>query len=81
MGDAAEVFEAELRAIYECLRTCYCYLRQDGLCCHRIHIFTDNQAVITWATHLTQGPGQETARLIHEIATDINNTNYTITVH
>jgi ribonuclease HI len=81
MGNAAEVFDAELRAIYECLRTCYCHLCQDGLRRRRIHIFTDNQAAITQATHLTQGPGQETARLIHEITTDINNTDSTITVH
>jgi ribonuclease HI len=81
MGDVAEVFDAELRAIYECLQTCYHHLRWDGLRCHRIHLFTDNQAAITRTTHLTRGPGQETARLIHEIATDINNTGSTITVH
>jgi ribonuclease HI len=81
MGDVAEVFDAELRAIYECLQTCYRHLRQDGLRRRRIHIFTDNQAAITRTTHLTRGPGQETARLIHEIATDINNTDSTVTVH
>jgi ribonuclease HI len=81
MGDTAEVFNAELRAIYKCLRTCYCHLRQDGLRRRRIHIFMDNQAAITRTTHLTQGPRQETARLIHEIATDINNTDSTITVY
>jgi ribonuclease HI len=81
MGDVAEVFDAELHAIYECLRTCYHHLRQDRLRHRRIHIFTDNQAAITRITHLTRGPGQETARLIHEIATDINNTGSTITVH
>jgi hypothetical protein len=26
MGDAAEVFDAELRAIYKCLRICYHHL-------------------------------------------------------
>jgi ribonuclease HI len=71
MGDMAEVFDMELRAIYECLRTCYYHLQQDGLRCHRIHIFTDNQAAITQTTYLTQGPRQEMARLIHKIATDI----------
>jgi ribonuclease HI len=81
MGDVAEVFDAELRAIHECLRTWYCHLCQDGLCRRRIHIFTDNQAAITRTTHLTRGPGQETARLIHEIATDINNADSTIMVH
>jgi ribonuclease HI len=81
MGDTADVFDAELWAIYECLQTCYCHLWKDGLCHCRIHIFMDNQAAITWTTHLTQGPRQETARLIHEIATDINNTDSTIIVH
>jgi hypothetical protein len=42
MGDVAEVFDAELRAIDECLWTCYHHIRQDGLRRHRIHIFTDN---------------------------------------
>jgi hypothetical protein len=42
MGDVAEVFHAELRAIYECFQTCYHHLRQDGLRRRRIHIFTDN---------------------------------------
>jgi hypothetical protein len=41
----------------------------------------DNQAVITWTTNLTQDPRQETARLIHEIAMDINNTDSTIMVY
>jgi hypothetical protein len=31
VGDMAEVFDTELRAIYECLWTCYYYLCQDGL--------------------------------------------------
>jgi hypothetical protein len=61
MGDMAEVFDAELRAIYKCLQMCYHYPQKDRLCRHQIHIFTDNQAVITQTTHLTQGPGQETA--------------------
>jgi hypothetical protein len=47
MGDMAEVFDTELRAIYECLWTCYHHLCQDGLHHHRIHIFTDNQVAIT----------------------------------
>jgi ribonuclease HI len=81
MGDMAKVFDMELRAIYECLQTCYHHLCQDGLCCHQIHIFTDNQAVITQITYLTRGPGQETTWLIYEIATDINNTGSTIMVH
>jgi ribonuclease HI len=81
MGDVGEVFDVELRAIYEYLRTCYHHLCQDGLRRCRMHIFTDNQAAITRTTHLTRVPRQEPARLIHEIATDINNTGSTITVH
>jgi hypothetical protein len=53
MGDVAEVFDGELRAIYECLQMCYRHLRQDGLRHRRIHILTDNQAAITRTTHLT----------------------------
>jgi ribonuclease HI len=41
----------------------------------------DYQAAITRTIHVAQGPRQETARLIHEIAMDINNTNSTIIVH
>jgi ribonuclease HI len=81
MGDMAEVFDVELQAIYKCLWTGYHHLHQDGLHHRRIHIFTDNQAAITRTTHLTRGPGQETAQLINEIATDINNTDSAITVH
>jgi ribonuclease HI len=81
MGDVAEVFDVELQAIYECLRTCYHHLCWDGLHRRRIHIFTDNQAAITRTTHLTRGPRQETTPLIHEIAMDINNTGSTIMVH
>jgi ribonuclease HI len=81
MGDVAEVFDAELRAIYECLRMCYHHLCQDGLRRRRIYIFMDNQAAITQTTHLTRCRGQETTQLIHEIAMDINNTDSTITVH
>jgi hypothetical protein len=42
MGDVAEVFDIELRAIYECLWMCYHHLYQDGLCYYQIHIFMDN---------------------------------------
>jgi hypothetical protein len=53
MGDVAEVFDVELRAIYEYLQMCYCHLCQDGLRRRQIHIFIDNQAAITWTMHLT----------------------------
>jgi hypothetical protein len=42
MGDVAEVFDVELRAIYECLQMYYCHLHQDGLRCCWIYIFIDN---------------------------------------
>jgi hypothetical protein len=81
MGDMAEVIDVELRAMYEFLRTSYHHLCQGGLCHHQIHIFTYNQAEITRTTYLTRGPGQETTWLFHEITTDIDNTDSTITVH
>jgi ribonuclease HI len=81
MGDAAEVFDVELQAIYEYLWMYHHHLRPDRLCHCQLHIFMDNQAAITQTTHLTQGPRQEIAWLIHKIAMDINNTDSTITVH
>jgi hypothetical protein len=42
MGDMAEVFDVEIRTIYECLQMCYHHLRQDGLRRRRINICTDN---------------------------------------
>jgi hypothetical protein len=54
-------------------------------CCswlsHQSNTLTVPRSSLGEITHLTRGPGQETARLIHEMATDINNTDSTIMVH
>jgi hypothetical protein len=42
MGSTTEVFDAELRAIHECLLTCLKYIRLHRLHRRHIHIFTDN---------------------------------------
>jgi hypothetical protein len=44
MGDVAEVFDAELRAIYECLRTWYChYARTDSAAAGSTYSWTTRQ--------------------------------------
>jgi hypothetical protein len=68
MGNTLEVFDAELRAIYECLLTCRNHTRIDHLHRHHIHIFSDNQAAITRSASLDRGPGQEIAALIRDMA-------------
>jgi hypothetical protein len=47
MGETTEVFDAELRAIYEALLTCQRHIRRGCLHRRNIHIFTDNQLAIT----------------------------------
>jgi ribonuclease HI len=61
LGTTSEVFDAELKAIAECLRTCLKYIKQHRLHDHSIHLFTDNQLAILRAMRLDRGPGQETA--------------------
>jgi hypothetical protein len=68
MGNTSEVFDAELRAIYECLLTCRNNARIHHLRRHHIHIFSDNQAAITRSARLDRGPGQEIVALIHNKA-------------
>jgi ribonuclease HI len=68
MGNTWEVFDAELRAIYECLLTCRTHAHIHHLHRHHIHIFSDNQAAITHSTSLDCGPGQEIAALICDTA-------------
>jgi ribonuclease HI len=81
MGTTMEVFDAELRAIYECLLTCQKYINRHRLHCRNIHIFTDNQSAIKRASTLARGPGQETAYNIHELALTLKNYGTTITIH
>jgi hypothetical protein len=64
MGNTSEVFDAKLRAIYECLLTCRNHTYIHHLRRRHIHILCDNQATITRLASLDCGPGQEIAALI-----------------
>jgi ribonuclease HI len=68
MGNTSQVFDTELRAIYECLLTCRTHARIHHLRRHHIHIFSDNQAAITRSASLDHGPGQEITALIRDTA-------------
>jgi ribonuclease HI len=68
MGNTSEVFDAELRAIYECILTCRTPMHIHHLRRHHIHIFSDDQAAITRSASLDHGPGQEIAALIRDMA-------------
>jgi ribonuclease HI len=57
LGTTSEVFDMELKAIAECLRTCLKYIKQHYLHDCSIHLFTDNQSAILHATRLDRGPG------------------------
>jgi ribonuclease HI len=61
LGTTSEVFDAELKAIAECLRTYLKYIKWHRLHDRSIYLFTDNQSAILRATRLDRGPGQETA--------------------
>jgi ribonuclease HI len=81
MGNTSEVFDAELRRIYECLLTCRNHARIHHLHRHYIHIFSDNQAAITRSASLERGPGQEIAALIHDTAFALRPHIVQVTVH
>jgi ribonuclease HI len=81
MGDTTEVFDAELRAIHDYLATCQKIIEYNRLHRRRIHVFTDNQAAILRASHMTYGPGQELARSIHTIATSLCSRGTSVTLH
>jgi ribonuclease HI len=81
MGTTMEVFDAELRAIYECLLMCRKYINRHRLHRCNIYIFTDNQSAIKRASTLARGPGKETAYEIHELALTLKNYDTTITIH
>jgi hypothetical protein len=59
LGSTSEVFDAELKAIAECLRTYLKYIKRHRLHDCSIHLFTDNQSAILRAMRLDRGPGQE----------------------
>jgi hypothetical protein len=67
MGATSEVFDAELRAIFECLVTCHKYIRLNRLPHRSIHLFTDNQSAIIHSSCLSSGPGQELAHAINDM--------------
>jgi hypothetical protein len=59
MGNTSEVFDSELRAIYQCLLTgrnhsCIHHLHR-----HHIYIFSNNQAAITHSASLDHSPGRK----------------------
>jgi ribonuclease HI len=61
LGTTSEVFDAELKAIAECLHTYLKYIKRHRLHDRSIHLFTNNQSAILRASRLGTGPGQETA--------------------
>jgi ribonuclease HI len=81
MGNTSEVFDAELRAVYECLLTCRHYARIHHLHRHHIHIFSDNQAAITHSASLDRGTGQEIAALIRDMTLALRPHVVQVTVH
>jgi ribonuclease HI len=81
MGAASEVFDAELRAIFECLVTCHKYIRLNCLPHRSIQLFTDNQSAIIYSSHLSSGPGQELAHTINDITLKLNTLNAQVTIH
>jgi ribonuclease HI len=81
MGETTEVLDAELQAIYEALLTCPTHIHQGRLHRRNIHIFTNNQLAITWASNLNRGPGQETAYNIHDLALALQTYTIAITIH
>jgi ribonuclease HI len=81
MGETTEVFDAEIWANYEALRTCQIHIHQGYLHWCNIHIFTDNQSAITWALNLDRGPGQDTAYNIHDLALALQTYAVAIIIH
>jgi hypothetical protein len=61
LGTTSKVFDMELKAITEYLRTYLKYIKQHCLHDRSMHLFTDNQSAILHTTRLDRGPGQETA--------------------
>jgi ribonuclease HI len=73
MGTTSEVFDAELKAISECLTSCCKYILQHHLQHCSIHLFTDNQSAILHASKPDRGPSQETALdILHTIGNLLN---------
>jgi hypothetical protein len=69
LHDTAEVFDAELYVIHECLLKCLKYVRLHHLHHQHIHIFTDNQAAISRSSGLHRGSRQEMAYILQTAKT------------
>jgi ribonuclease HI len=81
MGTTSEVFDAELKAISECLTSCCKYILQHCLRCHSIHLFTHKQIAILRASKSDRGPGQETALDILHTIGDLPDRAILVTLH
>jgi ribonuclease HI len=81
MGTTSEVFDAELKAISECLTSCRKYILQHRLRHRSIHLFTDNQSAILRASKSDRGPGQETALDILHTIGDLLSHAISVTLH
>jgi ribonuclease HI len=81
MGNTLEVFDAKLRAIYQCLLTCRTHTRIHYLHRRYIHSFSDNQATITRSASFDRSPRQEIATLIHNTVLALRPHVVQVTVH
>jgi ribonuclease HI len=81
LGTTSEVFNVELKAITECLRTYRKYIEQHCLHDHSIHLFTNNQSAILHTTRLDRGPGQETALDILHTTNTLLQCSAPVTLH
>jgi ribonuclease HI len=81
MGTISEVFDAELQAISKCLTSCCKYILQHHLRHYSIHLFTDNQSAILYASKPDRGPGQQTTLDILYTIGDLLNCAIPVTLH
>jgi ribonuclease HI len=81
IGTASEVFDAELKAISECLTSCRKYILQHCLWHCLIHLFTDNQSAILRASKSDRGPSQETTLDILHTIGDLLDHTIPVTLH
>jgi ribonuclease HI len=81
MGTTSEVFDAELKAISECLTSCHKYILQYRLWYCLIHLFTDNQSTILHASKSDRGPSQETTLDILHTIGDLLDRAIPVTLH
>jgi ribonuclease HI len=81
MGTTSKVFNAELKAISECLTSYHKYILQYCLQRRSIHLFTDNQSAILRASKSDRSPGHETTlNILHTIG-DLLDRAIPVTLH